>query len=128
MLSLLALLLAVTSVGGARLLDAAAVHSAAREVRDLLALARDEAVANGTRVAVRFETAPARVIVHRNTDTIARTELAHSDIRLEATRDSMAYGPSGLGVGAANLRLLLSRGTRQDTIVISRLGRVRDGG
>jgi len=126
-LSLLGVLLAVTAVGGARLLNAAAVHSAAREVRDLLAFARDQAVANSTRVAVRFESSPARVLVHRGSDTIARTDLSRTNVRLEATRDSMAYGPAGLGVGASNLRLLLTRGARQDTIVISRLGRVRDG-
>jgi hypothetical protein len=36
----------------------------------------------------------------------------------------MAYAANGLGVGGANLRLVLSRGRRADTINVSRLGRV----
>jgi hypothetical protein len=49
-------------------------------------------------------------------------------VALEATRDSLAYGPDGLGVGAANLRLVLRRGAAADTLSVSRLGRVRAGG
>jgi hypothetical protein len=49
-------------------------------------------------------------------------------VALEATRDSLAYGPDGLGVGAANLRLVLRRGAAADTLSVSRLGRVRTGG
>jgi hypothetical protein len=36
----------------------------------------------------------------------------------------MAYQASGLGLGAANLRLVLRRRARADTITVSRLGRV----
>jgi hypothetical protein len=46
-------------------------------------------------------------------------------VSMVATRDSMAYLPSGLGYGAANMSVFLERGDRLDTISISRLGRVR---
>jgi len=37
----------------------------------------------------------------------------------------MAYAPNGLGYGASNLTLVLRRGERAETLVVSRLGRVR---
>jgi hypothetical protein len=37
----------------------------------------------------------------------------------------MAYSASGLGFGAANMRVIVSRGASADTITVSRLGRVR---
>jgi hypothetical protein len=46
-------------------------------------------------------------------------------VRLEPSRDSMAYAPSGLGWGGANLRVVVRRGAAADTVVVSRLGRVR---
>jgi hypothetical protein len=66
-----------------------------------------------------------QVVVHIGADTVARADFTDRGVRLHATRDSMAYGANGLGVGAANLRLVLSRGARADTITISRLGRVQ---
>ena len=42
-------LLSATIVGGARLLDAAAVRTAANDVADLFAIARDQAIATGKR-------------------------------------------------------------------------------
>jgi hypothetical protein len=37
----------------------------------------------------------------------------------------MVYDPRGLGFGAANLSLVLSRGDAADTLTVSRLGRVK---
>lgn len=123
-MAMLAVVSAFTVVSGLPLLHAAAVETASRETADLLAYARDYAVAASVRTAVRFDDAQGRVIVHAGPDTIARGSFARSGVTLAATRDSMAYAPSGLGVGAANLRIVLSLGTRADTITVSRLGRV----
>lgn len=126
LLALLGLLAAIGVRGIARLLDATMVHIAARDVADLLALAREQASATGTRTAVRFEPAAGRVVVHADRDTIARYDLArHGGLSLESTRDSMAYAPSGLGYGAANLRVVLRKGASAETLSVSRLGRVR---
>jgi len=126
LLSVLGTCSAVAIAGGARVLDAATVHGASREVAELFAMARDRAMATGARTAVHLDAVNARVVVHTGADTLARVELGQSRaVRLDATRDSMAYLPSGLGYGAANLRVILSRGHSRDTITVSRLGRVR---
>ncbi len=120
------LLLSLSVAGGARLLNATITRSSANDVADLLAMARDQAVATGTRTAVRFDASAGRVVVHAAFDTLARLELTrHRAVLLEASRDSMAYTASGLGYGASNLRVVLRRGTSADTVTISRLGRVR---
>ena len=101
------------------------VAMAAQETVDLLALARDHAIATGERTAVRFDVVGTRVVVHVGPDTMAVGDFHGSGLTLEATRDSLSYAPSGLGVGAANLRLVLKRSARADTITVSRLGRVQ---
>jgi Tfp pilus assembly protein FimT len=119
-------LLAATVAGGARLFDAMTVRAAARDVADLFAVARDHAVEQGLRTAVRIDARAGRVIVHADGDTLSRLELRRtSAVRVEASRDSMAYSASGLGFGAANMRVIVSRGASADTITVSRLGRVR---
>ncbi len=118
--------LAASLSRASRALESAAVHSAAREVVELFSLARDRAMATGSRSAVRFDGAGSRVVVHIDADTIARLDLrVQFGVSLEATRDSMAYQASGLAYGAANLRVILTRGASRDTITVSRLGRVR---
>jgi hypothetical protein len=68
----------------------------------------------------------ATAVVHVGPDTVRHLALgARYGVRLAATRDSMAYVAPGLGHGAANLRVVLTRGLAADTIVVSRLGRVR---
>jgi type II secretory pathway pseudopilin PulG len=117
---------AVAFASGVRAMDTAHVHGAAQEVVELFAFARDRAMATGTRTAVRLDVPGQRLVIHADTDTLARLELQRGHaVRLESTRDSMAYLASGLGFGAANLRIVLSRGASRDTILVSRLGRVR---
>lgn len=122
-LTVTGILLAMGVAAGVPLLDALAVETASQEVADLIGAARDHAFTTQTRTAVRFDPAGRRIVVHAGADTVARTVLADG-VRLEASRDSMAYAPSGLGYGAANLRVIVSRGRSADTITVSRLGRV----
>lgn len=125
-LLVLGALLALGLQGVGALRDRLSVHAARRALTDALALAREHASAAGTRTAVRFESGGARVSVHVGTDTVHQVPLAaRHGVQLVASRDSMAYMPSGLGFGAANVRLILTRGHAADTITVSRLGRVR---
>lgn len=127
-LLVLGALLAVAVPRGARVLDRVVVWTVRQEAARLFALARGHALAAGRATAVTVDTAGARVVVHAGTDTLARGAWREAGVTLAATRDSMAYAPDGLGVGAANLRLVLRRGDAADTLSVSRLGRVRAGG
>ena len=125
-ITLLGILLAVAVRSGIGLLDKAAARAAAREASDAFAAARDHAVAYGVRTAVHINTVEDRVVIHALTDTIARLFPGKTyHVQLEASRDSMAYAPSGLGWGASNLRLVMKRGAAAETLTVSRLGRVR---
>lgn len=113
--------------------DAAAVRHAARAVRGAFSTARGHAIASGMRTAVRFSRTggttgafTGTVVVHAGADSLRRLPLhAVHGISLAATRDSMTYLPSGLGLGAANLSVIIARGAHADTLTVSRLGRVR---
>jgi prepilin-type N-terminal cleavage/methylation domain-containing protein len=107
--------------------DGAAVHSAASELRAALTTARQTAIARGRIVAVLLaDSAPAGIVVASGTDTIlSRPVGAEHRVTLDVTRDSIAYGPTGRGYGAANTRIIVRRGRSADTIFVSRLGRAR---
>jgi hypothetical protein len=106
--------------------DGAAVRAAGAELRAAFAAARALAALRGARTAVRLDPAAGTAVVHAGADTVRRLALAaRHGVRLAATRDSMSYLPPGLGAGAANLRVVLARGRAADTVVVSRLGRVR---
>jgi prepilin-type N-terminal cleavage/methylation domain-containing protein len=118
------LLIALTRTGALR--DRASVRAAATETVATFALARRWSLSRASRTAITFDTAAATLIVRSYTDTIARRSLWSSHgVGLSASRDSMAYAPNGLGYGASNLTLVLRRGAAAETVVVSRLGRVR---
>lgn len=109
-----------------RLLDSAQVHAAARELRALFATARTTALAESRAVAVRLDAGGATATVVVAGDTIRRAALRQTyGVALRSSRDSMAFGATGLGSGAANLTVVLTRGPVVDSVVVSRLGRVR---
>ncbi|HEX9565499.1 MAG TPA: GspH/FimT family pseudopilin [Gemmatimonadaceae bacterium] len=106
--------------------DRIAVEAAASTAVSLLATARHAALRRAAVTAVRFDTGTAEVLVHSRSDTIERRPLGEvHGVRLTATRDSIAYGPAGLGYGAANTRLVMTRGAAAETVTVSRLGRAR---
>ncbi len=125
-MGLIALLCGVCLQQAGALRDRLAVRAAKGAVTDAIALAREHANASGLRTAVRINSLSGSVLAHTGSDTLTRAPVGDLlGVTLSATRDSMAYQPSGLGYGAANMLIVLSRGTHRDTITISRLGRVR---
>ena len=48
-----------------------------------------------------------------------------SNVGVTPATYSIVYGPDGLALGAANITIVVSRGTTTRQIVVSRLGRVR---
>jgi prepilin-type N-terminal cleavage/methylation domain-containing protein len=125
-LAVLAVLLALAAPALRRGTDAAHVRGARTEAVATLAVARQVAIARGTRSTLRIDTARARLLVLAAAETVLVRDLrgAHG-IRLAATRLELRYSPNGLGYGASNARLIVGRGASADTVVVSRLGRVR---
>lgn len=110
----------------ARRLDAVAVASATAELAGAFQVARDRAITEGRPIAVRLSERPASVTVLRDSDTLLHRDLAAEHrVLLESSRDSMAYLPTGLAAGAANLGVVVTRGASTRTLAVSRLGRVR---
>jgi type IV fimbrial biogenesis protein FimT len=126
--ALITLLAGFAAPSLAALHERAAVHGATTELVSVLATARHLAVARHARTAVRLDDTRGTAIVVSHSDTVHRRDLrASHGVALEVSRDSIAYGPTGRGYGAANTRIIIRRGRAADTITVSRLGRVRRG-
>ncbi|MBA3891955.1 MAG: hypothetical protein H0X64_15655 [Gemmatimonadaceae bacterium] len=103
-----------------------AVAAAARDVANLLSMARQIAATSVDGAAVGFDSTSGRVHLAVNGRRVRTLELTSvRGVRLRTTRDSLAYDSRGLGIGAANLSVFLTRGSVADTLVVSRLGRLR---
>jgi Tfp pilus assembly protein FimT len=125
-LSLATIAMAMALPAFTRLLDGIAVRGAAVEAHALFGAARHIAIHRATAVTVELDTAGARILVRATGDTVRARELGMvHGVRLAATRSTTVYSASGLGYGASNLTLVISRGAAADTLTVSRLGRVR---
>ncbi len=125
-LCLVGILASVASIQVARVRDRLSVRAATTEAVTTFAIARRWSLSRSARTAVAIDTGAASMIVRSYDDTIAQRRLGESHgVTLSASRDSMAYAPNGLGYGASNLTLVVRRGEHAETVVVSRLGRVR---
>lgn len=124
--AIVAVLAAVSIPRAGRYLDQIQVAGAAREVATVFATARMAAIARSALVTVRIDVARGTVTAVIGADTVVTRAVVQSfGVKLESTRDSMSYNAVGLGYGAANLRVIVSRGGAADSVVTSRLGRIR---
>lgn len=104
-------------------LDSASVRAASAELAGTLRAARTLALARGG-ASVHIDTE--RVEVRAGGVLLVRRDLeASHGVHLVPSRDSLAFGATGLGRGAANLSIVVRRGAARDTVVVSRLGRIR---
>lgn len=125
-LVLTAIMLAVAVPRMHRVVERAAVRGAVADIVATLSTARQLASAGGRGVAVSIDAPRATIHVTRSGDTLVTRALGRLfGVALEATRDSLAYDARGLGSGASNLTFVIVRGITIDTVVVSRLGRVR---
>lgn len=106
--------------------DRIATRDAVRAAAAVVARARDEALALHTPVSIRIDTTRDALELVTRSGLIARAMLGDvHGVSLTTTRDSITFDVRGLGYGAANLTLVAKRGRSADTMVVSRLGRVR---
>jgi Tfp pilus assembly protein FimT len=106
--------------------ERAAVRGAVSDVVAALATARQLAVSRRGGVGISIDRAVGAIHIVAGDDTLATRQLGQLyGVTVASTRDSLAYDARGLGLGAANLTFVVVRGITADTVVVSRLGRVR---
>jgi prepilin-type N-terminal cleavage/methylation domain-containing protein len=108
------------------LLDRIAARAAVAEAATVILHARDEAMAQRAMTSVQFDTVTATLELRVRGGLLNRVALGHAHgVTLSSNRDSLAFDVRGLGYGAANLTMIARRGRAAETLVVSRLGRVR---
>ncbi|MDP1892448.1 MAG: hypothetical protein Q8K55_16300 [Gemmatimonadaceae bacterium] len=102
------------------------VRAAVADLVNALVLTREAALARGAVATFVVHAARGEVTVTCAGDTIARRAVgALHGVRLAASSDSVRYAPDGVATGVSNTTMLIMRGPLIDSIVVSRLGRVR---
>lgn len=106
--------------------DRIEVRGAVTEIESLFSLARHVAIARGEQVTLDMDAANRAISIRAGPELIRMREVgkAHGVV-LSTNRTSITYSPIGVGYGANNFTLVVSRNRAADTIVVSRLGRVR---
>jgi prepilin-type N-terminal cleavage/methylation domain-containing protein len=106
--------------------DRLAVYGATSALATALIDTRHRSMRETRYVAFTVDTASGLVVVRANVDTLDRHPLGELfGISLRASRDSIAYYPTGLGYGAANSTYVVARGAAAETVTVSRAGRVK---
>lgn len=122
------LLLAFGIPRAARLFDWIATERALRDVTTALAVARHGAVLHATRARLTITADSLRI------DRLERQEWepwwrkpgpASHGVVLQVSNPVVVFGPTGMGWGVSNTRIVLRRGSQAETITVSRVGRVK---
>ena len=124
-LSIVAIMAGVSLPAMLGMRDRITVRLAAVDAARTLADARSVALTASRRTAVRIDQATNTLTVVSGPDTIRTLRLNEYGVQLRTTRDSIAFGPTGIGWGAATATLTLTRGGASTSLAVSRLGRIR---
>ena len=105
------------------------LRAAAGDVVNAIVHAREAAMTRGAMATVVIDPPAAEVRVTCGTDTLFRRAIgALHGVAMASSGDSVRFAPDGLATGVSNLTVLLVLGARVDSVVVSRLGRVRWSG
>jgi len=128
-LALVALIAAIAVPSLAGVTERWRLRAAVADVVNALVFAREAALARGTTATFVIDAARGEVRVTCGADTLARRAIAAlHGVTISASGDSVRFGPDGLATGVSNLTLLIVRRARVDSVVVSRLGRIRWAG
>jgi prepilin-type N-terminal cleavage/methylation domain-containing protein len=127
-LTILAIVMAITMPRVAGIRDWIAVNAAAQDVTTSIAIARSTAVMQGVRS--RAVIAPDSLRIDRwQGDSWGPLERwpgpGQHGVNLVVSNPAIVFDPIGLGWGVSNTRIELQRGDRVETITVSRVGRVK---
>ena len=119
-------LFAITIPRASGFIDRIELRAAISEIESMFSLARHVAIARGAQSTLDIDEANGEMIVKSGSGIIRTASLARAHgVVLTTNKTSITYSPIGVGYGAANFSLVVSRGRAVDTVVVSRLGRVR---
>lgn len=130
MLIVLAVIGIVAAVSTPRLAgwrDGFATRRAVHELASFYAQARLAAVFRGGRVRLEIREDTLKAALETRSDSVLLRlpgPAAHG-VALSASRSVIRLGPTGLGWGAANTKLVLRRGAAVESLTTSRLGRLK---
>jgi len=105
------------------LLDRSAVRHATITLHGAFARARRAGIHYGG-ATIHLTSTSARITT-RDSTLVTHEFLRDHRVTLRTTTAAMSFGATGLGRGIANGTIILERGRAADTLVVSRLGRVR---
>jgi prepilin-type N-terminal cleavage/methylation domain-containing protein len=105
--------------------DRITVRLAAADAARTLSDARALALSAARRTAVRIDAVANTLTVVSESATIRTLRLDEYGVQLRTTRDSIAFGPTGIGWGAATATITVTRGRARSALAVSRLGRIR---
>lgn len=120
------LLSAITISRAGGFIDRIEVHGATMEAESMFSRARHISIARGTQTTLDIDPVVSSMSIRGSNEVLSSRNLrsAHG-VKLDTNKTSITYSPIGVGYGAANFTMVLSRGRAADTIYVSRLGRVR---
>jgi prepilin-type N-terminal cleavage/methylation domain-containing protein len=125
-LSLGAILTAIAVLRAGSFIDRIEVRGAVTEIESLFSLARHVAIARGAQSVLDIDTSIGELSIRVAAEQVTRRDVGRAHgVAITSNRTSMTYSPIGVGYGAANFTMVVTRGGEADSIVISRLGRVR---
>jgi prepilin-type N-terminal cleavage/methylation domain-containing protein len=119
-------LFAITLPRASGFIDRIELHAAVSEIESMFSLARHAAIARGSQVVLDIDASRGEMTLRSSSGNIRTSEVGRAHgVTLSTNKTSITYSPIGVGYGAANFSLIVSRRQAIDTVVISRLGRVR---
>jgi prepilin-type N-terminal cleavage/methylation domain-containing protein len=123
---LVSLMTGIAILRGARFVDSIEVRGAITEIESLFSLARHIAIARGSQSTLEIDAGNGVLSVRSGGEVIRARDVGEAHgVELVTNRSSMTYSPIGVGYGAANFSLVVRRNAVVDTVIISRLGRIR---
>ena len=127
-LLIVAVLLAFGVPRAARLMDWLETERAARDVTTALAVGRNGAVMQSTRARIEIAADTLRIDRLEANDWQPWWRLpgpSSHGVNLEISNPTVTFGPTGMGWGVSNTKIVLRRGSQAETITTSRVGRVK---
>ena len=125
-ISLAGILTAITLSKAGRFIDRVEVRGATTEAESMFSRARHIAISRGMQTALDIDPVRETLSIRAANEVLTSRDLnAAHGVDIDTNKTSITYSPIGVGYGAANFTMILSRGRAADTIYVSRLGRVR---